>query len=259
MAAISPIMQVITGAMRKASRYAGRDFVEISFLQSSQRGSQNFASKTMTRLEERLAEALNAAHPEFPLYARASAGYPGIAVKNKDKRAWYVQAISGLYNLERAIPFFAMVVVAVKETDSGPEPIACMVDAPLLGECFTAEKGYGAWCEAPGYAAEGKQRLRVSQKSIAEESLILTHDVGTLELPTHVKQAQLGSLALNLAYVAAGRADASVYQPQNTQELASWLAGRLLVSEAGGKAEQDSASKRCIAANATIAKSGWSA
>jgi myo-inositol-1(or 4)-monophosphatase len=108
---------------------------------------------------------------------------------------------------------------------------------PNLDELFTAEKGNGAYLN--------NRRLHVSPVRRLGESLLVTgfpYDIktktdGLLEhFENFLKEAQavrrLGSAALDLCYVAAGRFDGYWENFLNPWDMA---AGVLMVQEAGGK------------------------
>jgi myo-inositol-1(or 4)-monophosphatase len=108
---------------------------------------------------------------------------------------------------------------------------------PNLDELFTAEKGKGAWLN--------KKRIEVSKTKKLIESLVVTgfpYTVNKNPEPelTHFRNIivkaqavrRLGSAALDLSYVAAGRFDGFWEGILNAWDMA---AGVLLVTEAGGK------------------------
>jgi myo-inositol-1(or 4)-monophosphatase len=117
---------------------------------------------------------------------------------------------------------------------------------PVLDELFVAEAGRGAWLRqgrARPVRARRWRRIRVSRVSAPAESLVGTcshdmpRDTGNL---THVaalagrvqRVYTLGSAALELAWVAAGRLE-GFWEPA----LPPWdtVAGALMVREAGGR------------------------
>jgi myo-inositol-1(or 4)-monophosphatase len=108
---------------------------------------------------------------------------------------------------------------------------------PNLDELFTVQKGKGAYLN--------KRPLRVSSTTTLIESLVVTGfpyeirnnpDEAVRHFTNFLKEAQavrrLGSAALDLCYVAAGRFDGYWEIALNPWDMA---AGRLLVEEAGGK------------------------
>jgi myo-inositol-1(or 4)-monophosphatase len=106
---------------------------------------------------------------------------------------------------------------------------------PMMDELFAAERGQGAWCNG--------SRIKVSQVTDISRSLLVTgfpYDAWTTKqdnLENFGRFARLtqgirrlGSAALDLCYVAAGRLDGYWELTLNPWDLA---AGGLIASEAG--------------------------
>jgi myo-inositol-1(or 4)-monophosphatase len=140
--------------------------------------------------------------------------------------------LDGTTNYAHAYPFFCC---SVALTRNGVPVVGVIYDA-LRDECFTAEKGRGAFLNG--------KRLSVSKTSTLAESLVSTGFAYAVR-ETHynldnfrkfVLTAQGvrrdGSAALNLAYVAAGRFDGFWERGIQAWDMA---AGVLMVTEAGGK------------------------
>ncbi len=148
---------------------------------------------------------------------------------------WYVDPLDGTTNFAHRLPWFG-VSVALAEGDSVQVGV---VYHPVLDELFVAEQGAGAWLRARGEWV----RLRVSSVARLQEALVATGtppDIGTTgnnvpQIVTMLKRAedvrQMGSAALNLCSVAAGRLDVFWEPDLNPWDVA---AGALLVLEAGG-------------------------
>ena len=107
---------------------------------------------------------------------------------------------------------------------------------PILNEFFWSSKGKGAWCN--------NKRLRVSNRSTLSDCLIgtglpfgkRTYNNYLAEIDQILKSTagirRLGSAALDLAYVAAGKLDGFWEKDINLWDISS---GVLMVKEAGGK------------------------
>ena len=146
-------------------------------------------------------------------------------------RTWVIDPLDGTVNFLYGSPVWS-VSIACRDADG---PVVAVVAQPTLGEVFHAARGLGAWL--------GDQRLHV--REVAEPAQTLVHtgfsydvairtdwarDVRTL-LGTFRDIRRPGSAALDLAWVAAGRADAFVEFGLGPWD---WAAGHLLVLEAGG-------------------------
>ena len=113
-----------------------------------------------------------------------------------------------------------------------------MIFNPIMDELFTAEKGGGAWLN-------DRKRLRVAGRRHLADAVIVTginsqgRSLDLLQLkqlaqvtPAVAGIRRTGSAALDLAYVACGRADAYFEAGVKPWDIA---AGLLLVREAGGR------------------------
>jgi myo-inositol-1(or 4)-monophosphatase len=160
---------------------------------------------------------------------------------------WYVNALDGAFNYTRSSPFFSVSIgFAGFSGWGGVKPLLGVVLAPALMEMFWATLGGGAhYCQQiPGIGlSEGP--ISVSDTGRAENSVVKTEISGRGrggpeeagrqsrvqgEVMSFSREA---SATLNLAHVAAGRADC-FYSPRLSP--VSAVPASLLVSEAGGLA-----------------------
>jgi myo-inositol-1(or 4)-monophosphatase len=154
----------------------------------------------------------------------------------KGNTRFIVDPLDGTTNYAHGLPLFACTVAA---ESLGVVVAGCTVD-PMRDETYLAARGEGAVVRSP----QGERRLRVSEARELEKALVCTgFPYGDREkLPsmlaafsrfTELAQGsrRLGSAALDLAWVAAGRLDG--YWERN---LKPWdmAAGLILVREAGG-------------------------
>lgn len=146
---------------------------------------------------------------------------------------WIVDPIDGTTNFVHGFPFFS---VSIALAHKG-EVIVGVIYDPFHDELFVAEKGKGAYLKG--------KRMQVSSDAKLSDSLIATgFPAGTTStLPVNMKGLQalapkvrntrvIGSAALHLAYVAAGRLSGFWEIGLNSWDIA---AGALLVREAGGE------------------------
>jgi myo-inositol-1(or 4)-monophosphatase len=146
---------------------------------------------------------------------------------------WVLDPIDGTTNYAHGLPIFCASLALEIE---GVAVVGAVYD-PNRRELFTAEKGHGAWLNGVP--------LRVSNASRLLDSLLVTgfhYDIhqdssGLIELfGDFIARARavrrLGSAALDLCYVAAGRFDAFWEHKLQPWDIA---AGALIVEEAGGR------------------------
>jgi myo-inositol-1(or 4)-monophosphatase len=146
---------------------------------------------------------------------------------------WVFDPLDGTTNYAHGLPIFCASLAL--EIDGRPE-VAAIYD-PSRRELFTAERGVGAWLNG--------EPMTVSATETILEALLVTGFPYTVhETPERYLKVfgafiararavrRLGSAALDLCYVAAGRMDGfweESLQPWDT------MAGGLIVQEAGGR------------------------
>ncbi|MCL6627121.1 inositol monophosphatase family protein [Alicyclobacillus shizuokensis] len=163
------------------------------------------------------------------------------------ERVWVVDPLDGTTNFVQQIPLSA---VSIAYAERGL-PIVGVVFDPYRSEVFLGLRGQGAylcsaeaaeaWMGRPDEPLPGV-RLSASAQETVARSVIATgfpsrHPVresraAALAIASQVKSLRvLGTAAIEMAYVAAGRLDAYWEYDLNAWDLA---AGALLVTEAGG-------------------------
>lgn len=193
------------------------------------KGLNNLVSYVDKETEKRLVERLGQLLPEAGFITEE-----GTTGQDADQSSlnWIIDPLDGTANFIHNLPVFS-VSIGLAE---GNTPIAGVVFDPNRDECFSAWQGGGAYCNA--------DRIRVSPATQLGESLIATgfpyysfeqmpqylRILESLMRQTHGLR-RMGSAAIDLAYVAAGRFDAFYEYNLNSWDMA---AGVLLVREAGG-------------------------
>ena len=226
----SPVVQVMIDAVRKAARPMLRDFGEVAALQVSRKGPGDFVSAADLKAEQTLYEVLMKARPGYGFLGEER----GLVEGTDKSHTFIVDPIDGTTNFLHAMPHFAITVALERES----EIQAGVTFNPITNELFWAEKGKGAFLN--------DARIRVSGRRELADCLIGT-GLPFIGRPGHgqtIKEVhaigqrvagirRLGSAALDLAWVAAGRYDAFWERNLNPWDVA---AGILLVTEAGGVA-----------------------
>ena len=149
---------------------------------------------------------------------------------------WVVDPLDGTTNYSRHLPAFS-VAVAVAQAGS---LLVGVIHDPIRAETFYAERGQGAFVRR---GRAHPEPLRVSTRAEMEEALVgvdWAHDpsvrrqvlAALASVADECRSVRaLGSAALGLAYVAAGRLDAYYHLSLQPWDVA---AGALLIAEAGG-------------------------
>jgi myo-inositol-1(or 4)-monophosphatase len=228
----SPTLNVMIAAARKAARNLARDFGEVENLQVSRKGPSDFVSSADIKAENTLFEELSKARPGYGFLMEERG-----AVEGTDKsHRWLIDPLDGTTNFLHGIPHFAVSIGLEREGVL----VAGVIYNVVRDELFWAEKGQGAYLN--------DKRLRVAGRGEMRDALFATG------APYHGRPGQeqflqeagrvigvsagirrLGSAALDLAYVAAGRFDGFWERNLNAWDVA---AGVVLVREAGGFAKE---------------------
>ena len=200
-------------ASEKASKILIRDFGEIENLQVSKKGPSDFVTNSDLRAEKIILEELIKARPNYSIISEEN----GIK-KNKDKNnTWIIDPIDGTINFLHGIPHFA-ISIALKTKN---EIVSGLIFDPIKNEMFYAEKNNGSFFN--------NQRVRVSNKKNIDECLFASKEKN--ENMTNSTMRNLGSAALDMAYVGSGRFDGFF---QKNLEIWDIAAGVIIVQEAGG-------------------------
>jgi len=256
MALRSSLINVMEKAARKAARGLLHDFGEVEQLQVSRKGPADFVSAADIKAEKTLRYELEKARPDFGFILEESGE---VASKDGEHR-WLVDPLDGTTNFLHGIPHFC-INIAVEKFQKRPsgklrrEIIAGITFDPIRDELFWAEKGQGAYLN--------ERRLRVSGRTKLAESMISTgipvqgrsdHEAFLARLASIMDKVaavhRMGSAALDLAYVAAGR-----YEGFWEEGLKAWdiAPGLLLVREAGGYVSQFDGSETMLDTGEVIA------
>jgi len=217
MNSISPDLNIMIKASEKASRALIRDFGEVENLQVSSKGPSDFVSNADIKAEKIIIEELTKSKRNYSIITEES----GLAINNNKDNCWIVDPIDGTTNFLHGIPHFA-ISIALKSKN---EIVSGLVYDPIKNEMFYAEKNNGAYFN--------NQRIRVSNKKKLENCLFGTGDKETAKIKfnTNIKTRNLGSAALDMAYVASGRLDGYFQKNLHLWDIAS---GIILIKEAGG-------------------------
>ena len=226
-----PIINIFEKAATKASKYLKRDFGEIENLQIQSKKISDFVTNADLKSEKILLETLQYYYPNATYITEET----GIIKGNEETIV--IDPIDGTTNFIHGIPFFGIVICKLYKD----EIMDGVIYNPITNEFFWASKGKGAWCN--------NSRLRVSKREDISESLIgtgmphakRTYNEYLSEIDQITKNSaglrRMGSAALDLAYVSAGKLDAFWERNLNLWDVCS---GVLLVKEAGGKVTEPS-------------------
>ncbi|WP_269931398.1 inositol monophosphatase family protein [Aminobacter sp. HY435] len=224
----SAILNVMVQAAMKAGRSLARDFGEVQNLQVSLKGPGDYVSQADRKAEDIIFAELSKARPGYGFLMEERG-----AVEGEDSQhRWIVDPLDGTTNFLHGIPVFSISIALERQG----QIVAAVIYNPAMDELYTSERGGGAFLN--------DRRLRVSGRAKLSDAVIGCgvphlgrghHGNFLLELRNVMGEVagvrRLGSAALDLAYVAAGRMDGFWETALSPWDVA---AGILLVREAGG-------------------------
>ncbi len=225
---LSPSLNVMIAAAKKAGRALIRDFGELENLQISKKGPADFVSTADSRTERILVEELSRARPGYG-FLLEEAG----AIEGRDKtHRFIIDPIDGTTNFLHGIPQFAISIALEREGSL----VSALIFNPVTDELYLAEKGHGSFLN--------DRRLRVAARKQLPDILVASgapflgkggREEFLSELDAIIASTagmrRFGSAALDLAWTAAGRFDAFWERNLKPWDVA---AGILIVREAGG-------------------------
>ncbi|MFI5333537.1 MAG: inositol monophosphatase family protein [Chlamydiales bacterium] len=224
----SPLSFVAIQAALRAGELLKKGFYS-SYEIFSKPGKQNLVTEFDKSAEKCIISCIREHFPDHNFLAEES----GMDRSSASPIMWIIDPLDGTVNFAHQIPLFSVSIAACE----GQKVLCGVVYQPMTGELFVAEKGKGAYLNGT--------RLKVSSSIDMEMGIFATGfpynvdenpqyciDVFAEMTRMGLPIRRLGSAAIDLAYVAAGRFDAYwevILQPWDM------AAGILLVEEAGGK------------------------
>ncbi|WP_442684170.1 inositol monophosphatase family protein [Stenotrophomonas sp. JC08] len=222
-----PAVTVMVKAARLAGNVLLRNINKLEALNVVQKSRMDYASEVDGDAEKVIVKELKRAYPDYGIFGEEG-GLQGV-----NRFMWVIDPLDGTSNYLRGFPHYCVSIALVENG----EPIDAVIFDPLRNELFTASRGNGA--------VLNDRRIRVAERKDLEGTMIHTGfaprersraSAQLKTVDTLLVQAEdvrrTGSAALDLAYVACGRADAYFEAGVKAWDIA---AGVLLVREAGGK------------------------
>jgi myo-inositol-1(or 4)-monophosphatase len=245
------MLHIAVEAAKEAGRYLKYSVGKVKSIEMKQGEERNLVSEIDKTSEAKIISIIKRHYPNHAILAEES----GASSASADYK-WVIDPLDGTTNFLHGLPIFCVTIAIEYKA----EIVAGVVYDPNLEELFTAEKGSGAYCNG--------KRMRVTQTSDLMSSLLVTgfpydiaqnpdnavgHFVNFLMEGQGLRR--LGSAALDLSYIAAGRFDGFWEVNLNPWDMA---AGVLFVHEAGGKVSDFSGvpssiyNKQVLATNGSI-------
>lgn len=224
-------MQEFPQICEKAARAAGQVLLDWQGrITPKEKGSRDLVTEADFASQAKIREILLGAFPSHDFLGEEDLPDSKLGNRSAEYR-WVVDPLDGTQNYVHRLQTFAVSIALQKRG----EVVLGTVFDPVANECYTAIKGQGAYLNG---ARLGTKNCLVANDAMVAVSFSPHVERDSVEFRRFVETTlacqsirRLGSAALNLAYLAAGRLDAYFATSVKIWDIA---AGVLLVSEAGG-------------------------
>ena len=217
---------------RRAGQFIRQEAATFDLASVEHKGLHDMVSYVDQQTEKQLVDELHALLPEAGFITEEGTE----AKARTEEYNWIIDPLDGTTNFIHGLPAYCVSVALMHRT----ELVVGVVYEVNQDECFRAALGGGAFCN--------EKPIHVSAAADLHQSLVATgfpyysfdkldaylKIMGAFMQSTHGVR-RVGSAALDLAYVAAGRFEAYFEFNINSYDVA---AGILLVREAGGHVTQ---------------------
>ncbi|WP_371168188.1 inositol monophosphatase family protein [Aliiroseovarius sp. 2305UL8-7] len=207
-------------------------FRRVGSLEVVDKGLQDFVSEADQNVELHIRKLIEETFPEDGIIGEEHAPKP-----SKSGFNWVIDPIDGTTNFVNAIPAWCVVIAIVKDDQA---QIGVIYD-PIHDETYQAVLGNGATlndqpliCPADTSIDRGSIGTGYCNRASKTNTMTLISMVLERDGVFH----RNASGALSLAYTAAGRLIGYIEEHMNAWDC---LAGQLIISEAGGRVEKQSA------------------
>jgi myo-inositol-1(or 4)-monophosphatase len=212
------------------------------------KGESGFATIVDLEIEALVRERLGAELPGVPFLGEEEGG-----AELSSDAVWVLDPIDGTANYADGSPLCAISLALLRRGS----PVVAVVDAPLLGERYTAVEGGGT--------LRNGERVAVAAREVGDP-LVALSDFAFGRKHRHTNQLRFevihelvrrsmrlrihGSVALDLAWLAAGRMSGTIALSNRAWDVS---AGVLLVREAGGLVFDEDGSPHAPDSSSTLA------
>ena len=217
------LLKAVRAGAAEIKRFFNNDF-KISYKE----GVNNPVTEADHAAEKAIMDVIKAEYPDHYILSEEAG-----EIIQESSYKWIIDPIDGTINFSRGIPINCVSI----GIEYNKEVIMGAVYNPHLDELFLAEKGQGASLNEKSIRVSGETKVLKSCLVTGFPYTYLDSPNGPLEvfdrlIRKGVPVRRLGSAAIDLCWVAAGRFD-GFYE----HKLEAWdsAAGSLMVEEAGGR------------------------
>lgn len=241
-------LKVAMKALENAAKKIKRDLLELKNIQISSKITFNFIGKIDLKIEDQIIKTLQLHRPNYSIFSKERGFLQSIKKsQSKIKYHWIIDPIDGIFNCMHAIPFFCISIALVEINHKSIKTVIGIVFNPSTNEVFYALDKIGAFSHDINQQTK-RTRMRLAQLNNFENFLCIINKKGIYKdqiinnylyylnsIYDSLKNAtfrKLGSLALELSYLADGRINFVI---QSKANICSYIAAALIIKEAKGK------------------------
>lgn len=227
-----PLVNIAVKAAYAAGEVITRHIYKLNDLVITEKEVNNYVSEVDIKAEQIIIDTIRKAYPDHAILSEESGYHPGAEGKEmEDDYVWIVDPLDGTNNYLHGLPHYAVSIgIQIKNRLEH-----AVIYDPQRDECFTATRGSGALCN--------DRKIRVSSRKNLSDALLacsFSHEISAQKkyiqsveifMDKSLGLRRMGSAALDLAYVAAGRVDGAFAFGVKPWDIA---AGALLIKESGG-------------------------
>lgn len=217
---------------RKGGALALNYFAKLASLEVEDKGPQDFVTEADKNVETHVRELIDRTFPDDGIVGEEHAPKP-----SQTGYTWVIDPIDGTANFVSNIPAWCVVIAIVKDdrTDVG------VIYDPVHDEMYAASRGAGAQLNdapmvCPPDTAMNRGSVGAGYATRISSNRAMKIIGGLIDAGGVFYRNASG--ALSLAYVADGRLIGYIEEHMNAWDC---LAGQLLIAEAGGRVEDQSA------------------
>lgn len=197
---------------------------------NSKPGRQNLVTEYDHASEKSIVSLINSRFPDHVILAEEG----GLSRKiGSEDIVWIIDPLDGTCNFAHQVPLFAISIAAYRQN----EGLCGIIYQPITKELFIGVKGEGAFLNGTKLNVTKVDKLEESMIHVGFPSQSTKHptiDINNLDKlnKSGTTTRNIGSAALGLAYLAAGKLDGFW---MNNLHPWDWSAGKIIVEEAGGQ------------------------
>lgn len=182
-------------------------------------------------MQRRLSRDLAILAPNYTVLGEEMAeAEQAVSLAESAEGLWCLDPLDGTSNFAAGLPFFSVSLALLKNG----KPVLGLVYDPIRDECFAAETGKGAYLDGRRLVLRPAPPLRQCIAVVDFKRLDSRLAGSLVSAPPYSSQRNLGSVALEWSWLAAGRYQVYLH---GRQQLWDYAAGALILAEAGGCAE----------------------